>query len=140
MNLKHEILAVKKGYIIDSASVNIQNNTSLKFIYPDRLVLITENKVELYHFSLDRNAKPHRIVLKPRDSISISSPPNSIYCSTQHINDNLILFYQIDPTQNYRSDGEVIYWFTITNPMKLDDKIDKLFPIAEIDRIKKSGT
>ena len=45
MNLVNEIHAVKRGYIIDCANVNIQQGSSLKFLHPDKLLLITENKV-----------------------------------------------------------------------------------------------
>ena len=55
MNLGFEILAVKRGYIIDSVNVNIQSsNTSLKFIPQDKLLLITEKKVEVYNFTIDK--------------------------------------------------------------------------------------
>ena len=69
------MLAVKRGYIIDSANVNLKKDHSvLKYIGSDKMLHITESKVDVYQFTIDRNAKPQRIVLKSTDSIKIDKP------------------------------------------------------------------
>lgn len=46
MNLGHEILAVKKGYIIDTVNSNIDNDhTVLRYLGNDRLIHVLTHKV-----------------------------------------------------------------------------------------------
>ena len=73
MNLGSEIFALKKGYILDSATVNMKNEESRLFYYgQDTLLHISASKVEVYNFSLRLESKPFRIFLNPKDSIHLS--------------------------------------------------------------------
>lgn len=72
MNLGSEILALKKGYILDSATVNLKHEESfLQYIGNDTLLHISQKKIEVYSFVINMNIKPYRIIIKPKDSIRI---------------------------------------------------------------------
>ncbi len=50
-----EVIAVmKEGYMIDSAKVDIQEEKSmLKYMGKNRLLLVSQSKIEEYHFHLN---------------------------------------------------------------------------------------
>lgn len=74
MNLGNEILALKKGYILDSATVNLKNEPSyLEYIGNDTLLHISQKRIEVYSFVINMIAKPYRIIIKPKDSIRMMS-------------------------------------------------------------------
>ena len=74
MSLGSEILALKRGYILDSATVNLrQEDAHLYYLGQDLLLHISPKKVDVYHFSLKMESKPYRIILYPTDSISLNS-------------------------------------------------------------------
>ena len=78
MNLGSEIFALKKGYILDSATVNMKNDNSRLFYYgQDTLLHICPSKIEVYNFSLRLESKPFRIFLSPRDSIQLNKTESS---------------------------------------------------------------
>jgi len=53
MNIGAEILAAKNGYIFDSANANIQSgNAMLKFFSNQRLIHISDKKVEIYKMNI----------------------------------------------------------------------------------------
>lgn len=74
MNLGGEILALKKGYVLDSATVNLKHESSyLEYLGNETLLHISQKKVEVYSFQINTNIKPFRIVIKSRDSIKVSN-------------------------------------------------------------------
>ena len=73
MNIGTEILAAKNGYILDSANVNIQSgNAKLKYISNQRLIHISDRKVEIYKMSILTNIVPNKIQVLPIDALEIS--------------------------------------------------------------------
>ena len=80
MNLGFEILAVKKGYIIDSAYLNIQEeSTFLHYIGNNRLLHLSPMKAEIYRFKINFNTNPPRIDIASLDSIEVKKPGNYEY-------------------------------------------------------------
>lgn len=74
MNLGNEILALKRGYILDSATVNLKNQESyLEYIGNETLLHISQKKIEVYSFCVNMINKPYRIIIKPKDSIRMPS-------------------------------------------------------------------
>lgn len=71
-----EVIAVmKEGYMIDSAKVDVQEGKSLlKYVGRNRLLLITQSKIEEYEFVLHEKSPPYRLLIKSLDSILL--PPN----------------------------------------------------------------
>jgi hypothetical protein len=62
MNLGFEILACKKGYIIDCAFLNLQEeSTFLHYIGNNRLLHLSTEKAEIYRFGINLNLTPPRI-------------------------------------------------------------------------------
>ena len=49
----------------------------LKYIAPDRLLLISNKKIEVYQFCVDQKSVPPRIVISSLDAIKIDKPPNA---------------------------------------------------------------
>ncbi len=73
MNIGTEILAAKNGYILDSANVNIQSgNAKLKYISNQRLIHISDRKVEIYKMNILTNVVPNKIQVLPIDALEIS--------------------------------------------------------------------
>lgn len=76
INLGREIYAVRKGYVIDSANVNISSeNNYLKYISHQKLMHVSDCKVEIYQFKVDITVHPPRIGLESTDSIEIPEFP-----------------------------------------------------------------
>ena len=76
MSIGSEILAAKNGYILDSASINIQSiNSKLSYISNSRLVYISPNKAEIYSLSILTNVVPNKMSVKPIDSLEINDKP-----------------------------------------------------------------
>ena len=74
LNIGNDILAIRKGYVIDTASVSIQAGSNyLRYISNNRLIHLTDIKVELYSFTVNENVHPPRIVVTSMDSIVIDS-------------------------------------------------------------------
>lgn len=68
MNFKHEILAAKDGYIVDSANINFEEESCLIHT-GEHLLLVSNIKLELYKFKIDTHHKPNKIVVHSVDSI-----------------------------------------------------------------------
>lgn len=80
MNLGAEILVFKKGYMIDSANINLKNEHSiLKYNGDERLIHLSDRKFEIYEFILNTKRKPYKIKLSPLDAIDIQKPKESQY-------------------------------------------------------------
>ena len=72
MNIGDDILAFRKGYNIDTASVSMgAGNNYLRYIGNNKLIHITDIKVEIYNFSINENIYPPRMIVKSSDSIQI---------------------------------------------------------------------
>lgn len=98
INLGYEILAVKKGYVIDKVKGNITDeSTILKYTGTDRLIHVLPNKLELYKFTVNTISNPPRIVLESTDSIltPITDNSYSFLDVLEMLHDNLAVFYQI---------------------------------------------
>lgn len=86
MNLGAEILAFKKGYIIDSVSISVSTeNSILKYIGDERMIHISDRRIEIYEFKLNSSSKPYRIKVSPLDSISIRTPQNGIFLNVLEV-------------------------------------------------------
>ena len=62
VNMHEEVLAFKKGYVLDSVSIN--NNiekTFLKYLGNEKMVFVSEQKFEIYNFKINTSIKPYRI-------------------------------------------------------------------------------
>lgn len=76
MNIDTEILAAKNGYILDSANVSIQSgNAKLRYISNQRLIHISDTKVEIYKMSILTNVVPNKIQITPIDALEINGKP-----------------------------------------------------------------
>ena len=97
-NLGFEILAIKNGYVIDSANVNIQSQeTQLVYIGEKKLVHLCNKRVDLYGFSVNEN-NPPKINVGSIDSIIFKQevPQNYAFFKVlEMINENLVFFYQL---------------------------------------------
>ena len=71
LNLGQEILVARKGYIVDSVSINLQIESSYLRYLPRQKVLvhIEKNSVDLYSFKINLTAVPQRIQLTSLDSL-----------------------------------------------------------------------
>lgn len=70
MNIGAEILAAKNGYILDSANVNIQSgNAKLKYVSNQRLIHISDKKLEIYKMRILTNVVPNKIQVSPIDAL-----------------------------------------------------------------------
>ena len=140
MNIGAEILAAKNGYILDSASVNIQaGNAKLKYISNQRLIHITDSKLEIYKLSILTNVVPNKIQVTALDALEIKDKPHEaeFFGIISTVGDNFAVFYQNISQFNIYRKGEATYWFALTEPMALDEKIRRIFDYgAEITRLK----
>ena len=83
MNLGFEILAFKQGYIIDSVGISSAiDNPNLKYLGEERLVHVSDKRIEIYKFRILTNVRPHKIEVKSIDSIIITPPKNSAFFTT----------------------------------------------------------
>lgn len=107
---------MKKGYILDSATVNLKHESSfLEYIGNETLLHVTPKKVEVYSFKINTNIKPFRIVIKSKDSIKICaiSPEDEFFKVLNIANDYLVIFQK--GTKNSKSKlGEIHYSFYLT--------------------------
>lgn len=108
LNMGCEIIAAKKGFIIDSISINIQGEESrLIYLNNNKLVHINDDKVELYEIRIDLTVKPNRIRVKSIDSLEIENKPQD----TKLLDviglgkDNFAIFYQLRPQYNIYRKG-----------------------------------
>jgi len=70
MNLEHQSMASKNGYLIDTVNVSVKGEGEfLKYIHPETILHITKKHVEVYNFSINMAVKPEKIVLRSMDSI-----------------------------------------------------------------------
>jgi hypothetical protein len=70
LNMGCEIIAAKKGFIIDSINVNIQGKESrLIYLSNEKLLHIDDTRVEVYELKIDTTVKPNRIKLNSIDSL-----------------------------------------------------------------------
>ena len=64
INLGEQIIAIKRGYILDSARVNKDtNDCHLKFFAQSKLLHISTARLEIYNFLLNANTIPAKISL-----------------------------------------------------------------------------
>lgn len=76
MNLNHQIMAIKNGYLIDTVNLTVKEDGEvLKYLHPNTLLHITRKNVEVYNFSIDMSVKPEKISLKSIDSIEFTKLP-----------------------------------------------------------------
>ncbi len=76
LNLNHQIMAIKNGYLIDTLNLNVtEGKEILKYIHPQTILHITKKYMEVYHFSIDLTVKPEKIKLTSLDSIEIINMP-----------------------------------------------------------------
>ena len=70
INLGSEVIAAKKGFIIDSVNVNNKSeNSILRYMVQQRLLHVTSKRVEVYSLKVNIANVPNRIVLKSLDSL-----------------------------------------------------------------------
>ena len=70
MNIGAEILAAKNGYILDSANMNIHSgNAKLRYISNQRLIHISDTKLEIYKMSILTTVVPNKIQVTPVDAL-----------------------------------------------------------------------
>jgi hypothetical protein len=97
MNIDAEILAAKNGYILDSANVNIQSgNTKLRFISNQRLIHLSDKKLEIYKMSILTTVIPNKIQVTPVDALEITDKPHEaeLFGIVSTLGDNFAVFYQ----------------------------------------------
>lgn len=96
MNLGWEILAFKQGYIIDSVSMSSAiDNPNLIYLGEEKLVHVSDRRIEIYEFRILTKVKPYKIEVKPRDSIILNPPKKSVFFTTvQVFNNNLLLVFK----------------------------------------------
>lgn len=95
-----EIIAAKKGFIIDSISMNFQGSDSkLIYLSNNKLVHVNDEKAELYDIKIDLTIKPNRIRVKSIDSLEIESKPqdSKLLDVISLGKDNFAIFYQMRP-------------------------------------------
>jgi hypothetical protein len=97
MNIDTEILAAKNGYILDSANVSIQSgNARLRYISNQRLIHISDKKVEIYKMSILTNVVPNKIQITPIDALEINEKPYEaeFFGIISTLGDSFAVFYQ----------------------------------------------
>jgi hypothetical protein len=59
MNLNHQIMAIKNGYLIDTVNLSVKGDGEiLKYIHPNTILHVTKKNVEVYNFFIDMTVKP----------------------------------------------------------------------------------
>ncbi len=72
INLGELIYAVRKGYVIDNAKVDRKvGYNHLKYLSNNKLIHVSDSKVEVYRFIIDQELHPPRIRVESTDSIEI---------------------------------------------------------------------
>jgi hypothetical protein len=97
INLGSEVIAAKKGFIIDSVNVNIKSeNSRLLYVGGQKMLHITNKQVEVYSFKVNTVSVPNRIVLKATDSLELGEvPANSVLIGASVNKDsNITVFFQ----------------------------------------------
>ena len=80
--------------------------------------------------------KPYKVVVHSRDSMEINVPKEAIFFDAISVyNDNILVILQVNPSSNRKLKGEFNYWLAITQPIRLEQKIDMLFPIRRISNM-----
>lgn len=108
LNMGCEIIAAKKGFIIDSISINIQGEDSrLVYLNNNKLVHINDNRAELYEIRIDLAVKPNRIRVKSIDSLEINNKPqdSKLLDVIGLGKDSFAIFYQLRPQYNIYRKG-----------------------------------
>lgn len=91
---------MRKGYIIDEASVSIQaGNNYLRYLSNNRLIHVTDIKVEMYNFCINEQVHPPRIIVQSTDSLLIPQFSNKYEYveALEVLGDNYAIFYQLKP-------------------------------------------
>lgn len=75
----------------------------------------------MYRFSINMTLNPPRIVLESTDSIwSKMNDENYTFLEVlEMLNDNIVVFYQINDKKNHSANGEVKYAFIVTQQVKI---------------------
>jgi hypothetical protein len=61
---------MRKGYVLDSANVNMSSTiNSLKYINQQKVLHISDKKIEVYSFSVNMNVSPPKMSFSSTDSI-----------------------------------------------------------------------
>ena len=101
INAGRDMFAVRKGYVVDMAHVNIQSgNNYLHYLSNHKLIHVTDIKVEIYQFSIDEAVHPPRISVCSTDSMEI---PEKSDCyeyldCIEVLWENFAIFYQLKPS------------------------------------------
>ncbi len=129
MKMKNSIVLFKKNYNIGDVHINKNTRTSyLEYLGSNKLILLTEDKIEINYLSIETNVNPNYVKTYPTDSILINRQPNYQYFRIIPLQeDNYALFYQITPANNRRAAGEVLYNFMISQNISIQEKISRLF-------------
>ena len=70
LNLGKEIYAIRRGYVLDFANVDIKSGyNQLKYLSNNKLIHVSDTKVEVYRFSINEEVHPPRIIVSSTDSI-----------------------------------------------------------------------
>ena len=102
LNLAQKIMMFKRGYMVDTATVNYQFDNTYLRLYPDRrVVVITPNQIDMYHLHLDLLANPPKISLQSTDCIMVDSlTPGYRFMDVLRLDTHkYVFFYQI-PSAN----------------------------------------
>lgn len=108
MNLNHQIMAIKNGYLIDTVNVSVnEEGEILKYIHPQTILHITKKNVEVYNFSINMAVKPEKIVLRSIDSIELKNiPSEAFYISVlQTFNSNFAIFFEDSQKKKSQTKG-----------------------------------
>lgn len=131
MNLGNEILALKKGYVLDSATVNLQNEDStLIYVGKETLLHVSSGKIDTYSFHLSMLSKPWRIQVKATDSIKMPERMlnEDFFHVLEVLNNDYAFIFQLNPRKNRLRGGEIPYSFYVTRTISRKDKLNQLFP------------
>lgn len=108
MNLNHQIMAIKNGYLIDTVNVSVnEEGEILKYIHPQTILHITKKNVEVYNFSINMAVKPEKILLRSIDSIELKNiPSEAFYISVlQTFNSNFAIFFEDSQKKKSQTKG-----------------------------------
>lgn len=97
MNLGSEVYALKKGYILDTANVNLKHEESkLYYLGQNNLLHVSSKKIQLYNFMIKTASKPFHIKINPCDSIELnkSSSEDKVIRVIEILNNQFALFLQ----------------------------------------------
>lgn len=136
MNLKTQVLAVKNGMIIDSVGVNFKfDHCYLSIISADVLVYILTDKIEFYRLELNYDVMPERIKITSFDSIYFPRQLDDQFLSIVPVGNGYGFFFQHQLKKNQQfkqlKGGQINYWYVLTYPIPLHEKLDEIFPSIE---------